>query len=214
MPFNPLDVENVGVTLAIEFVLQPTLVLPLTSSFPDGGVYALYYLGPNPAYSGLTALNTPRLMYPVYVGKAARHSAKQGFNPRPSSSTPLFTRLNNHAASIAAAGAGQLDLAHFVCRHLRLDDAYISLAESVLITTFRPPWNGMGFGSKVVGGPRMAGKGSLWDALHPGRGGRPPGTPLQAAKAVAKIAKSQELLLSAPADPTIASMLGKIKRFV
>ncbi len=213
MPFDPLALENVGVTLAIELLGQPIHPLPPLASFVDGGVYALYYTGSNPAYAGLAALNRSKLVYPVYVGKAARQSAKEGFNPRPSTGTPLFNRLRNHATSITGASGGGIALADFRCRYLTLNDAHISLAESVLITTFRPPWNGMGFGSNAVGGPRMAGAGSLWDAIHPGRGGRPPGTAAQTAAAHAQIASAQAQLTAPPPDPITAKMLAKIQKF-
>lgn len=212
MPFDPLQVEHIGVTLAIALLEQPLVSLPPPNSFTDGGVYALYYTGSNTAYAGLGALNSAGLVYPVYIGKAVRESAKQGFNPRASTKTPLFSRLADHASSIRQA-TNTLDLADFKCRYLQLNDAYISLAESVLITTFRPPWNGMGFGSKVVGGPRMAGKGSLWDALHPGRPGRPLGTLAQQADAHKKIAMCQKLLEAPPKDPVLAKMLVKIMKF-
>ena len=65
-----------------------------------------------------------------------------------------------------------LSLRDFRCRFLVLKDAYIALAESVMIRVYRPPWNGMSFGSKVVGKHRMSGTPALWDSLHPGRGGR------------------------------------------
>lgn len=212
VPFDPLQVEHIGVTLAIALLEQPIVPLPPLTSFTDGGVYALYYTGPNVAYAGLAGLNASSVVYPVYIGKAVRESAKQGFNPRQTSKTPLYNRLSDHASSITQA-SGSLQLSDFSCRYLQLNDAYISLAESVLITTFRPPWNGMGFGSKVVGGPRMSGKGSLWDALHPGRPGRPAGTSLQQAAAHKKIADCQKLLATPPGNPVVAKMLNKIMKF-
>lgn len=212
-PFDPLAVENVGVTLAVEFLEQPLHALPPPTPFPGAGVYALYYSGSHPAYIGLRRLEAERRgwMYPVYIGSAVRENARQGFNPRSSSRTRIFGRLRDHANSIAQAP--NLDLLDFRCRFLVLTDAYITLAESVMITTFRPAWNGMGFGSKVVGGARMSGQPSPWDSLHPGRGGRPVGGERQAELATSRIAQSIEELASDPADLRIARMVDKIRRF-
>jgi hypothetical protein len=87
-PFDPLTVENVGVTLAVELLKQPISRLD-AAPFKGAGVYALYYTGGHPAYSSLVALDKSKggWKYPVYIGSAVRENAKQGFNPR--ASTPL-----------------------------------------------------------------------------------------------------------------------------
>lgn len=218
--FDPLNVENVGVTLAVELLEQPFHPLPPDELFSGAGVYAIYYDGPHPAYSHLVGLDggTGGKKYPVYIGSAVRENAKQGFNPRATTSKRLRTRLSHHAESIKAVVAGGQDpdlrLTDFRCRFLILNDAYITLAESVLIATFRPAWNGMGFGSKVVGVRREDQIPSLWDSLHPGRGGRPAGTAARGDKARAKIAESIAKLSTTPADPRSAKMMQKIKRFL
>lgn len=219
-PFDPLSLENIGVTLAVELLEQPLAELPPKSRFTGAGVYALYYSGAHPAYKNFVRLDKEkgRWKYPVYIGSAVRENAKQGFSPRPTSKERLWSRLNDHAKSIAAVQEGgmppALKLKDFRCRFLTLNDTYIGLAESVLITAFRPAWNGMGLGSKVVGVPRMMGKGSLWDALHPGRKGRPEGTALQREFATAKITESIRKLTSSPPDEKVAKMLEKITRFL
>lgn len=218
-PFDPLAVEHIGVTLAVELLEQPLLSLPPPESFPGAGVYAVYYVGNHPAYAPLLELDTDGgCRYPVYIGKAVRESAKQGFNPSPTKTKSLFNRLKSHAKSIQEAEvAGQdkhIKLSDFRCRYLVLNDAYITLAESVLITTFRPAWNGMGLGSNGVGGPRMAGQASLWDSLHPGRAGRPIGDSARAAEAAEQIVESIKKLQTLPSEPRTAKMLEKIKRFV
>ena len=156
--------------------------------------------------------------YPVYIGSAVRENAKQGFNPRASTRSKIWERLKDHAASIREVEQRGLDpefrLEDFRCRYLVLNDAYITLAESVLITTFRPAWNGMGLGSKVVGNPRMSGRASLWDSLHPGRSGRPEGTIDRGNSAAAKIQECIEQLKSDPSDPIVAEMVEKIMRFL
>lgn len=218
-PFDPLSVENIGVTLAVELLEQPLHSLPPEESFPGAGVYAIYYRGNHPAYAPLLALEKDGgCHYPVYIGKAVREAAKQGFNPAPTKKASLYNRLKNHAKSIQEAVDAGIDthlrIEDFKCRFLVLNDAYITLAESVLITTFRPAWNGMGLGSNGVGGPRMAGEASLWDSLHPGRNGRPIGTADRAQQAKEKIEESIRKLQTPSSDPRMAKMLDKIRRFV
>ena len=218
-PFDPLAVENIGVTLAVELLEQPLQPLP-PPRFVGAGVYALYYVGNHPGYTELVSLDDGEggTKYPVYIGSAVRENAKQGFNPRPSTQVRMWTRLNHHADSIRGVVDAGLDpalqLEDFRCRYLVINDAYITLAESVLIATFRPAWNGMGFGSKVVGVRREGQVASYWDSLHPGRGGRPAGTFERGEEARHKIAESIEKLGEEPSDPRSARMMEKIKRFL
>ncbi len=218
-PFDPLTVENVGVTLAVELLERPLSRLD-APPFKGAGVYALYYTGKHAAYASLVALDRSKggWKYPVYIGSAVRENAKQGFNPRASKRSKIWERLKDHAASIREVEQKGFDpdfkLEDFRCRYLVLNDAYIALAESVLITTFRPAWNGMGLGSKVVGGHRMKGLASLWDSLHPGRSGRPAGTTDRGKSAASKIRECIEQLKTDPADPITAKMVEKIRRFL
>lgn len=209
--FDPLAVENVGVTLAVELLERPLCNMPPEVPFSGAGVYALYYCGPNRAYNALCKLDGGRFKYPIYIGKAAGESAKQGFNPHGSSKTKLYDRIVQHAESID--DVRNLELEDFRCRYLVLNDAYIALAESVMIRLFRPPWNGMSFGSKVVGKHRMTGTPGLWDALHPGRGGRPSGS-ARAGQAAELIAKRSEELREAISDPTLRRMYERVMKFV
>lgn len=211
-PFDPLAVENVGVTLAVELLEQPLHPMPPEEEFSGAGVYALYYSGSNPAYAALVTLDQGRFKYPIYIGKAAGQSAKQGFSPQTSGERKLFGRIREHASSIEAVN--NLDLSDFRCRFLVLNDAYIALAESVMIRVFRPPWNGMSFGSKVVGKHRMSGRPGLWDSLHPGRGGRPPGSSDRAKKAAALISKRVSELGANIGDSTLRRMYDRIMKFV
>jgi hypothetical protein len=219
-PFDPLAVENIGVTLAVELIEQPLCALPPADKFAGAGVYAIYYVGKHPAYAALVGLDKGKggTRYPIYIGSAVRENAKQGFNPRTTTKTRLWTRLDHHAESIRGVVAGGQDkdfkLEDFRCRYLVLNDAYITLAESVMIATFRPCWNGMGFGSKVVGVRREGQVASLWDSLHPGRGGRPAGNAARGQLARALIDGSIMRLSEAPTDKRTAKMMEKIRRFL
>lgn len=58
--FDPLAVENVGVTLAVELLEQPLLAMPPEQPFAGAGVYALYYSGSHEAYRDLVELDSDR----------------------------------------------------------------------------------------------------------------------------------------------------------
>ena len=209
--FDPLAVENVGVILADELFEQPVHQFPLGAAFPGTGVYTIYYNGLAPAYQALVELDQRRSLYPIYIGSAVRENSKQGFTSKDTTEARIYGRLRSHQNSIGAVG---LDLASFTYRYLRLNDAYITLAESVLITVFRPAWNGMGLGSNPVGTPRMAGQASLWDALHEGRSGRPVGDVVRRAEAEAHIKANIARIGSDYDDPRTQRMAERIMRFV
>jgi Eco29kI restriction endonuclease len=211
-PFDPLSVENVGVTLAVELNSRPLVPLPLSQGFPGAGVYALYYTGRHPAYKAFTALDKGKCRYPVYIGKAAGENAKQGFRTTMTSEKKLFGRIGQHVNSIEQAH--DLSISEFRCRYLVLNDAYISLAESVMIRLFRPPWNGMSLGSNQVGGPRMAGKESLWDSLHPGRRGRPRGSMARAKEASQIISARAAALGEKFDDPVLNRMYRRVMKSI
>jgi len=210
-PFDPLAVENVGVTLAVELLERPVHRMPLGRPFPGAGVYALYYHGEASAYAPLVMRDKGASRYPIYIGSAVRENAKQGFTAKPTTQAKIHARLRNHQRSIIGGG---LDPTLFSYRYLVLNDAYITLAESVLIAVFRPVWNGMGFGSNGVGGPRMNGDASLWDALHAGRAGRPAAGEARRAEAAAHIANSVARIGADYDDPRTGQMAARVMRFI
>lgn len=212
LEFDPLAVENVGVTLAAEFLQQPVAAFPPADQFSGPGVYALYYQGTHAAYAPLVELDDGACKFPVYVGKASRSGTKQGFNPAPSRKTELWSRIKKHHDSVTSAS--NLSSRDFRVRYLVLKPAYIDLAESVMIRVFRPPWNGMGLGSNETGGKRMTGAGSFWDSLHPGRKGRPAGTEETARLAADAIRQRVEELHSPSPDPVLRRMHDRIMKFV
>jgi hypothetical protein len=81
----------------------------------------------------------------------------------------LYRRLREHADSLRATR--DLDVNEFRCRYLVVDDIWIPLGESLLISSYRPVWNVSldGFGNHDPGAGRYEGQRPPWDELHPGR---------------------------------------------
>ena len=206
VPFDPLALDNIGVVLAVELSRQELHPLP-PPSFSGAGVYALYYGGNHAPYRELVALDGGKWRYPIYVGQAT----STGFSLGATEQKRILERLRNHAKSIEQAQ--NIELSDFRCRYLVINDAHIALAEAVLITAFRPPWNGMGLGSKVVGKFRMGGAASLWDSIHPGRAGRPAGAQ-RADEAATRVKESIAALTQEPDDPRLKWMLERIRKFL
>ncbi len=169
-PYNPLDKENLGKSVAEKLLdCQPSPLPPET--FIGAGVYAIYYIGDCPAYASIAAIeDEDHLKPPIYVGKAVPAGARKGglgLSKEPG--TVLSRRLRQHANSIKQAE--NLDLSDFYCRYLVVDDIWIPLGESLLIEMFSPIWNKVidGFGIHDPGRGRRVQRRSQWDVLHPGR---------------------------------------------
>ena len=172
-PYNPLEKENLGKSVADSLVKQPSVRLDSIERFQGAGVYAIYYTGDFDAYSNLGAWNTgdKGLTVPIYVGKAVPTGGRKGLL-RPEASaegTALFKRLEEHRKSVEQAS--NLNIEHFWCRYLVVDDVWIPLGESLLIQRHRPIWNSVidGFGNHTPGKGRFEGARPAWDTLHPGR---------------------------------------------
>lgn len=171
-PFNPLDKTNLGRSVAEALLGRKPASLDGLSRFHGAGIYALYYVGPFPAYLPLSVRNagSEGLVAPIYVGKAIPAGGRKGASL---STTPktlaLWTRLREHADSIRAT---KLRIEDFQCRYLVVDDIWIPLGESLLIAKFSPIWNSLidGFGNHDPGKGRYQGMRTRWDVLHPGRG--------------------------------------------
>jgi hypothetical protein len=173
VPFNPLDKERLGKSVAEAFLSTDMHVLPPRERFAGAGVYAIYYLGDLPIYRGLVELNSKRSdPIPIYVGKAVPSGGRKGQKKLDASlGRSLYVRLDHHARSIKQTT--NLRLSDFRCKYLIVDDVWIPLGESLLIRQFRPLWNVIveGFGNNPTGGPRGSQRRSPWDTLHPGRSG-------------------------------------------
>lgn len=173
--YNPLDKINLGKSVADALLSQPVHALGAIPSFEGAGVYVLYYRGPFPAYAPIAAANADEARWPIYIGKAIPSGSRRGASLSASArGTQLYRRLMEHRDSVRDAenGSGTLAVADFRVRYLTVDDIWIPLGESLLITNFRPIWNTVldGFGNHDPGSGRYNGLMPLWDHLHPGRG--------------------------------------------
>ena len=121
-----------------------------------------------PHFVMLSNVDDPR--WPIYIGKAVPSGARKGAGLFAAiTGRHLWNRLRDHADSIRAAK--NLDIEHFSCRYLCVDDIWIPLGETLLIAHFKPVWNLIldGFGNHDPGAGRYNGLRPLWDVLHPGR---------------------------------------------
>jgi hypothetical protein len=170
-PYNPLDKKNLGVSVADAMLAQAVGPLPPAEKFLGAGIYALYYSGSYAGYKAIaTADKEGKPPIPIYVGKAVPAGARKGgFGLDIPAGAVLFNRLTEHAESIQATK--NLDIKHFACRYLVVDDIWIPLGESLLIEMFSPVWNRLidGFGNHDPGKGRYQQQRSPWDVLHAGR---------------------------------------------
>ena len=191
--FNPLDTRMIGVNVMDALLKRPAEPLGQVATFVGAGIYAIYYVGPFPPYALLAAENQDgKFGCPIYVGKAIPQGTQTGVVLADEyKGRALYNRLAEHAESVRAAT--NLEIRDFFCRYLVVDDVWIPLAETLLITRFSPLWNLLirGFGNHDPGGGRHAGKRPIWDTLHPGRAWAAKCQPRdQTAKDIARQAKT------------------------
>ncbi len=171
IPFNPLDKRNLGTSVAKALVEQKPKHLADLHSFHGAGIYAIYYTGKFKSYASLSSRNqSDDPAAPIYIGKAIPVGGRKGVALSDASkSKALFNRLREHAETIQAVA--NLELQDFQCRYLVVDDIWIPLGESLLISQFSPLWNSLidGFGNHDPGSGRYKGLRPRWDVLHPGR---------------------------------------------
>lgn len=167
--FNPLDMDNLADSLVRALEAKPAATLEDLPTFTGAGLYALYYVGSFPAYSGIVSRAEQGKEIPLYVGKAVPKGARKGQAKEGSTTQQLRARLAKHARSIDAAQ--NLELSDFRARWLVTEQIWIPLGESALIQEYQPIWNSWldGFGNNDPGKGRHQGKVSMWDTLHPGR---------------------------------------------
>lgn len=164
--YDPLDTESIIESLTAKLFEQPLLPLP-PDPFYGAGVYALYYFGSFEPYAPISGMYQQENHRPIYVGKADPPGGLRGVARSDALSTKLYDRLREHGESISEAS--NLDVSEFRCRYLVVAPLFIGLAESILIGSHKPAWNGSGFGNHPPGGGRTQQKQSCWDIVHPGR---------------------------------------------
>ena len=178
--FNPLDRVQLGRSVGQALLQSPCEALPPADRFDGAGIYAIYYQGPFEAYRPIALAGCE---WPIYVGRAMPPGGRKGLvGLGASPGRKLYARLREHYRSVNAVNS--LDEEDFRCRYLVVEDIWIPLAERLLISHYRPLWNGVvdGFGGHAPGGTpggttgRAGQQKSAWDTLHPGRSfakGRP-----------------------------------------
>jgi hypothetical protein len=166
--FDPLAMALLGRNLRLALEEQDLVPFPPLEPFPGAGLYALYYRGDFDLYKGLDGGRRP-----IYVGKAEAGNSSYG-DPSDELSPKLYKRIaEKHAASVreVETAGGNLRLADFEVRYLRLDDVWIVLGERALLRAYAPVlWNTVmpGFGANPPGTARRSAR-SVWDTIHPGR---------------------------------------------
>lgn len=170
-PYNPLDKNSIGDNIVKELMSRPCVPLPTTDVFEGAGLYAIYYSGPFPAYAPIAADNQEKqCRTPIYIGKADPRGGRKGALALDAGSgTSLYSRLRDHAESVAQAE--NLQVSEFRCRWLAVDEVWIGLGERTAIRTHLPLWNTKidGFGNHDPGARRATQFRSDWDTVHPGR---------------------------------------------
>jgi hypothetical protein len=169
VPFNPLERKHLGASVAQAMLRQPAVPLGALPKFEGAGVYAIYYKGDFAPYRELAKANKQEATLPIYVGKAIPEGGRTGLETGDAKSR-LRGRLQEHAGSIKNA-LTTLNIDDFDCRYLVVEDIWIPLGESLLISKFAPVWNTTvtGFGNHQPGKGRDGTIRPRWDELHPGR---------------------------------------------
>lgn len=171
IPFNPLDRIVLGSTVAEALIGAKPLSFKQNTPIVGAGVYAIYYHGQFEPYAKLANANRDgACAVPIYVGKAVPSGSRKGATVDSSAtSTALAKRLKDHATSIAYAD--NLKIEDFLFRYLVVDEIWIPLGESMMISRYMPLWNTSidGFGNHNPGKGRVDGMRPRWDVLHPGR---------------------------------------------
>lgn len=176
--YNPLDKINLGKSVVDALLAQPSTALAALPSFTGAGIYALYYHGNFPAYAQISRNPNGEDAKPIYAGKAVPAGSRKGASLTASNnSSALWKRISEHRDTITEIerGSANLKLEDFSVRYLVVDDIWIPLGESLLISNFNPVWNRLidGFGNHDPGAGRYNGLRPLWDVLHPGRSWAP-----------------------------------------
>lgn len=173
-PYNPLHKINLGKSVVDALLEEQPIRMADLVSFNGAGIYAIYYHGHFSAYAPISINPSDPNSIPIYAGKAVPSGARRGASLSASLTTrALWNRLTDHRDNITEIekSGGNLRIEDFSVRYLVVDDIWIPLGESLLISTYNPLWNRVvdGFGNHDPGAGRYGGLRPLWDVLHPGR---------------------------------------------
>lgn len=81
-PYNPLDKMNLGKSVAQALLAQAVIALTETTELQGAGVYAIYYIGPFPAYEPIVKPHRNDAFWqPIYVGKAIPKGDEKAASP-------------------------------------------------------------------------------------------------------------------------------------
>lgn len=173
--FDPGNPDTVGRLVVIALMAQDRVPLAEIRPTYGSGVYAIYYIGPHPAYAEVSGTETP-----IYVGKADPDEPRAAA-PR-EQGVRLFGRLADHRSAIReveeyadqAGSADPLRITDFECRRLVCATNAQLVAERYLIDIFKPAWNAetricFGISKHGDNAQTRRNKKSPWDVLHPGR---------------------------------------------
>ena len=179
--FDPLSYTNLGAATAEALFERKPVPMSQLPHFRGEGVYAIYYCGDFKPYKVISEANADdQWAMPIYVGKADPPGAREGSKtivPEQGKSQSMVCqeralrdRLQGHVRSIEAA-TSTLNIEHFWCRFLLVNQVWVGLAETMMISRFTPIWNTPinGFGNNAPGGGREGQVRSRWDTVHPGR---------------------------------------------
>jgi hypothetical protein len=162
--FDPLNRVNLGRSVETALLSRPLTEFNVLFPFWGSGIYAIYFTGQesHPLYSRITASPAP-----IYVGRSVPRGARKGRTEVEEGhrSKTLSDRLYHHRYSIDQAE--NLTAEDFSCRWLVADMLFVPMAESLMIQTYRPIWNGLidGFGNNAPGEGRGNQVRSRWDTL-------------------------------------------------
>lgn len=171
-PYNPLSKESLGNSIMQALMSSEAVPITQLQRFTGAGIYALFYRSTAPfmQYERYAKKNRKECRFPIYVGKAVQAGARKGMLLEDEDPGPvLYQRLSEHAESLKAAQ--NLSADDFMVRYLCLDNIWIPLGETLLISQFSPLWNVYvdGFGNHNPGAGRRNQLRSQWDMIHPGR---------------------------------------------
>jgi hypothetical protein len=155
---TPREEEQMILRLANNFLSNGPHPFVGMTPFVGKGIYAIYYQGDFPAYSGI---KSPGSTCPIYIGKATRQVGE----------VAISSRLMEHSSTLSLTNLG---LENFTFRFICIQANWITFAEDNLIKMFHPTWNIYlrGFGEKAGDLQTSRDKSqqvASFDWVHPGR---------------------------------------------